>query len=170
MILTLEGPDCSGKTTVFNALREKHPDLGVYVPSVPVPAALKPFMAQLELRQDLLWQFLHIPDRLYICDRHVSVSAPVYAAVHGRTFLCDTLHWLPYVHIVYFDLPGHELRRRMLVRGDDSVDSSMLAVIQRQYEYVLGEYEGLLRLWADRPVDELVATVVRYVKEKLCPK
>lgn len=171
MIVALEGPDRCGKTSVFNAMRERYPDLAKYVPGLPLHAALFPHMAYVELRDSALWGALYDRDRVYVCDRHFAVSAQVYSSVHGRTCAVDCSAWKRELRVVYFDCPLSVLRERHAVAGDELFPAGMYAAVLEQYERALLQYRTV-RVDSTQPPDrtaEVVATYVQLLRSTVEP-
>lgn len=159
MILALEGPDCCGKTTVYEELERRwkgQPDW-CFVPRLPNSKALMAVMPEVELRQAALWCALHDPRRLYVCDRHVCVSAPVYDAVYGRPCHVDGM-LVEHIRAVYFEVPGAELLRRYKQRGDDLFDAENYGKLKREYERVLPRFQHTRILATEAPA--LLADIV----------
>ncbi len=142
MLVTIEGPDLSGKTTLFKRLQaEGFP--AVYVGSSPSTPELLAVMHHIEAKAAFLWDCLYDPSKLYVSDRSVFVTGRVYGAVRGRPYLVDWRKWLPEVFVLYLDVPIDELERRYAVRGDDTVLVEELALQKLGYESVLPDYRHL---------------------------
>lgn len=140
MLIALEGPDLSGKTTCFGRLRNNL-DGAVFVPSI--KSGRRADMSEVERRQEFLWRCLYDERRLYVCDRHVSVSAQVYAIIKGRKLLFDPQWWFDKVHVVYFDVPYSELEKRYRRRGDDFVAVDEIPMICTHYRKVLSSFKNV---------------------------
>lgn len=98
MLVAVEGPDCAGKTTLWNKLRERiHAH---FVPSLSPSLALMSFAPELELRDLAFWKAVYCENALYVCDRHVSVSSQVYAALYNRK-APDIGAWRSQAHVLY---------------------------------------------------------------------
>ena len=141
MIFALEGPDRCGKTSLFEELKSCLPNC-VFVPRLPVDKSLLPVMRSVEARNDALWRALYDERKLYICDRHLSVSNQVYSLLYDREPL-DVSFWYGRVHPVYLRVPANELARRHAVARDDLFDVKC-------YEYVCSLYESVLTKFHSR--------------------
>lgn len=157
MIVALEGPDLCGKSTLFDALREVL--VAVYVPRLPLDLALLPHIAAAEARNEALWRALYDPSKLYISDRHFTVTDAVYSRVYGRPRV-DYSFWLPELCIVYLDAPLDLLLYRYNQRGDDTTDSSVLGALLAAYDDVLDEFPRVTELDASLRVPQLAALCV----------
>jgi thymidylate kinase len=160
MLIAIEGMDMSGKTTLFRALRSlpelRRTAIGVtFVPTMPLPRELWPAMHHVEVRQLALWDALYDPVKLYVCDRHVAVSAPVYDALHGRPMLVDIGPWVHRICVVYLEVPYETVQARYVTRGDQYFDPSKYAETKRLYTSVLARFE-CIRLDGREPVERLV--------------
>lgn len=133
MIVTLEGPDRAGKTTLYEALKGRMN--AVFVSSLPMNERLIPLMHLVDIRQIELWKYLYDPHKLYICDRSPFVSGPVYAALRGTEYP-DTSVWRDRVRVVYL-APSHvELERRHNATNDFVGMDNMRAVMALYDEHL----------------------------------
>jgi thymidylate kinase len=162
MIVALEGPDCCGKTTLFRALAGRLPE-AVFVPSLPQSKELFAVMPAVEARQLALWDCLYDPSKLYVCDRHVAVSALVYDALFCRQAPPIADQWFREVRPVYLGVPLDELERRFAGRGDEYVDASMLARTLLLYSEVLKKFR-CLRLDGTLPTSMLADLLCAYCR------
>lgn len=137
MIVAIEGPDCCGKTTLWNALRDCV-EGAKFVPRMHVTPALFPYMRDLTLRDVGLWEALYDPTQVYICDRSPFFSAKVYDRLYGREPL-DLSKWDDVVRVLYVRVPIEELRRRYAIRGDDLFDEGRFERLLQLYEEALDE-------------------------------
>jgi thymidylate kinase len=161
MIIAIEGVDCAGKTTLFNALRGRVP--AVFVPSLPLPKELWPVMPWVELRQVSLWEHLYDQEKLYICDRSVFTSAPVYDALMRRPFLLDLAPWKPRVRVLYLHLDDDEIRRRFAERGDEHIGVSQASRIKDLYQSLVLPIFPSVQLNAELPLADLVELALSYI-------
>jgi thymidylate kinase len=162
MIVALEGPDCCGKTTLFRAVSGRLPG-AVFVPSLPVTRELLTVMPAVEARQLALWEHLYDPSKLYVCDRHVAVSAPVYDALYCRQAPDIAQHWFREVRPVYLGVPLDELERRYALRGDEYVSKTTLARTLLLYSEVLKKFR-CLRLDGTLPTRMLADLLCAYCR------
>lgn len=155
MILALEGPDRCGKSTAFAGLYRYRPELGRYVPALPLHPSLMPHMEYVEERQAHVWDALYDESTLYVCDRHFSVSGQVYARMYGRSLRFDPARWAPHVHVAYFYVPVDELRRRYEADKDALFDSTRYEECQELYKSVLEQFKCTV-VHADVPLEDVV--------------
>ena len=124
MLIAIEGPDCSGKTTLFNALR------GLldarFVERLPLAPELFPHMNAVEARQIALWEALYDDSRTYISDRSCFVTGPVYNSIHSRPDLNFAPHWYQRVVVAYMNTHETAIRKRLGKRGDELFDIGKL--------------------------------------------
>ncbi len=139
MIIAIVGPDRVGKTTLYNALlanRDKHGLRdAVFVPALPFNKELVPHLHLIDPYVFKLWDCLHDPNKLYVCDRHPYVDSEVYATVYGRMPFAHTPP--KNLHPVLLQLPTEELLRR---RDPDDPDPD---AVYAAYELVLRKYHHL---------------------------
>lgn len=99
MIIVIEGPDNSGKSTLATTLAKRLK--GIYLKSEMVPAT--------QLTLSGFHEIALIADELYpfvICDRHPFISETIYSKVLGRgTSLEIRMDWLPVDGKVIFCCP-----------------------------------------------------------------
>lgn len=114
MIFACEGPDCSGKTTLFEALP------GAKLKQPTMSPNLFCFMEEVEQVELALWESLYIGQHI-LCDRSLFVSGQVYARLYGRKLL-DVTKWRSHVHVLYLDVSLPVLFQRCEQRGDDKFD------------------------------------------------
>lgn len=157
MILAIEGPDCSGKTTLFKAL--KWMPSYVFVPSLPFDSELKPVMHIVEKRQAAVWKYLYNKRVSYICDRHFSVSSVVYDILYNRPVF-DASEWEPEVRVIYLSVPLEELQKRYSIRGDKHFKAD-------RYEKCLEIYKDVLKGFRHTVIDgtKLLGTIVYEARE-----
>jgi hypothetical protein len=105
VIYALEGPDRCGKTTLFKALRRSVD--AAFVPGLPPTHDFEGG----EARSETLWEALYDRNKVYICDRHFSVSDSVYSVIRGRKRR-DYSRWFDRVVPVLVYAPIDELRKR----------------------------------------------------------
>lgn len=157
MILALEGPDRAGKTSVFDALKGCVD--AVYVPSLSLPDGVPAGLLVSKLAE--LWEQLYDDSRLYVCDRSLFVSGPVYAALSGSEFPYDWWKWKYRVRVVYIDAPDAVLEARCVATGEP-FDAARLHRLRECYAEVLKEYK-CLRLDGTRSIESLVREVLRWL-------
>lgn len=121
MIFAVEGPDCAGKTTLFERLKPMF-QRAVRLP----PFNRRDISDDLGLRDLAAVEALVDPSEVYLFDRFPPVSAWVYAHMYGRP-VPDVSRWLPCT-IVLLLLPDVDtLRRRAEARGE-TLDRPELAL------------------------------------------
>lgn len=160
MIFAIEGPDCSGKTTLFNVLRGCVQ--ATFVPSLPLAPPLLPLMHLVEQRHLALWDHVYDAERMYIMDRCPWVSAPVFDRLFGRLTTKVGDVWLERVCVVYLVASLDVLVARRTVRGDDVIADDQLERLVELYEARV-ELFPHIRLNANRPVAELALETLRYI-------
>jgi len=158
VILAICGPDCSGKTTLFDALR---PVLrGSFLPRQSrLPRELMPYMLHLEQGQLALWELMYNCKWRYVCDRSIFVSGPVYARLYNRPVLEFDSEWYDETRVVYLDVPVTELQRRHAVCREAAFDASDYSSVCRLYREHLQRFEHIV-LDGTEPVQELVGRVL----------
>lgn len=161
MIVALEGPDLSGKTTVFRRLLVPG---AVLFPGLPMDPELLPHMAAVERRQEAVWRALYDPARLYVCDRHFAVTATVYSKLYGRE-RPDYSRWYPELRVLYLDAPLELLLARHAERGDLIARPETYAGVLELYNEVLVRFPYVVRLNAALSVHELVLQCMQRIGE-----
>jgi thymidylate kinase len=136
VILALEGPDRSGKSSVFEELRQLLPN-AVFCASLPVSEELLPVMPQVEARQAKVWEQLYDPKKLYICDRFFAVTGQVYNKLFKRPCLMDYKRWYSELRVAYIVVPMDELERRFKESPDGLVNINMMWKVKEHYMEVL---------------------------------
>lgn len=162
MILALEGPDCCGKSTLFAALRKAGKLAATYVSTMPLSKELMPVMSWVEERQVQLWRALYDPAKLYVCDRTVFTSAPVYDRLFHRPALVPPGEMQGQLLVLYMEVPLEELKRRYAMRGDVYFDAEKYERLLSIYEDVLSHF-NVAYLDGTRPVEQLMEDVYSYV-------
>lgn len=160
MIVALEGPDCSGKTTLWNALKACVVDAR-FIPKLSISKELLPHMKLVQQREAEMWESLYQRNTLYICDRHFAVSAPVYDQLYGRERV-DYSKWYHEVRVVFLATPLDELERRFAQRGDESIDMEQLKTLNNLYWRHVDNFKHI-RL-TPAPVEEQVDAVRRWLR------
>lgn len=140
MIVAVEGPDCSGKTTLWEALQGKVE--AIFVKRPPLTPEQMSRARELELEDLELWEREHDPSGLYIADRHTAVSALAYGALYGREPL-DTSSWVPRLRVVYLRPTAAQLRARLLERGDSIADPERAAELLAAYDAAVKGFQCL---------------------------
>lgn len=138
MLVALEGPDRSGKTSVWRALVQDSELFAVrFIPNIEADSVLlhagDAVQLASEQRVDAWLRAFHESRTVYLMDRCPPVSNLVYAVVHKRdvdsrwrTFSW----WSQHLFVVHFDTDEAVLK----VRGATDVEASAAAV----YRSVLG--------------------------------
>lgn len=152
MILAIEGPDASGKSTMLEALRPKLP-AAVFVPSISLPKCLYPFAPEVAKMQAQLWNILYDPTKLYICARWLTISCPVYDDLLNRTADYDFPNW-PTI-VIYLRPTEEVLRRQALFRGD-TPERWTYEQIVTAYDRAVKKYPVLLNPTLDEVVDAVI--------------
>lgn len=160
MILAIEGPDKSGKTTLWRALKAALPS-ATFVGRLPLPPALFPVMASVELRDSVLWEALYDGSKLYVCDRHLAVSGRVYDAFYGRETLFDWRPWVGRTLVAFLRVDEAVLRERCRTEGDEYCLPDDYPRLCRLYDEVLADFDVLE---VSGTVDEEVCRVVEAVE------
>jgi thymidylate kinase len=120
VLVAIEGPDCCGKTTLFNSLLKRGKLPGAHF--VPKRAGCDDpqLRSVVDKHCSELWATLYCTDKLYVCDRFHAVSDRVYAAYYMRE--TEPL-WAPVdMLVVYLDVPATELKARAHGTEDVSMD------------------------------------------------
>lgn len=163
MLVSLEGPDRAGKSTLFQALRADHRLVdAVFVPSLPATKNIMAIMGEVEVYAERLWRHLYDPTKLYIVDRHMALSAKVYAQLHGRA-VNEFPYWKMQSWIVYVDVPLSELRRRYAAAKDELFDDELYAKLKYLYEQEVRRYQ-YFRVDGKKPTKELVDQLVPLIE------
>jgi thymidylate kinase len=163
VIIALEGPDKSGKTTVFHCLQAMRLR-AKFVPSVPIHPDLMPVMHHVERRQADLWSLLYDKSKMYVADRHFAVSAPIYDAIFNRPVL-NVSSWIKELFVVYFDVPIPILEQRYRSVGDALFDAKHYAIAKRLYETAIRQFRYVKLDGTRKP--ELLADEVACLIESL---
>lgn len=134
MIVAIEGPDCSGKTTLFKRLFSSGAGRRTcWVPRSETNAETLSCVKSIDRAIEHLWRCLYDRNQQYICDRHFTVSAPVYDELYGRP-AADYSVWYPIVRVVYLDQPLSFLESRHMLRGDEHFDITHYRRVMALYE------------------------------------
>lgn len=137
MIYVIEGPDCSGKSTLYAALQRHVTAKFVYIPKLPV------YPLEVMQRELDMWHALYDPRQVYVCDRHVITSNRVYAAYYKRPQLPTS--WLEScIRIVYLKLSAEELVRRHCIRGETVQDPQRYNEVLDLYEQMLTDFQHII--------------------------
>lgn len=164
MIVSIEGPDKAGKSTLIGELKRRLPPFVRYF-QVQLYPALMPHMSLVAKLSLDHWESMYDPQKIYICDRSVFVSGPVYDAIYGREPL-DISKWLPRVFVVYVKTPIDVLRARYAALGDKLFDSTNYETILIEYEKQLANYRHICVDGTKDPV--LLAQEVKECLMKVC--
>ena len=141
MILALEGPDRCGKTSVFKELAKT--ERGVFVPSLSFPPELHHVRGLVCSRLAQLWELMYRREELYVCDRSLFVSGPVYAALYGAEFPYNWAKWTDECSVVYFDVPNLMLETRCRTT-DEPFDLEECAELKALYWKYLKAFKRVL--------------------------
>jgi thymidylate kinase len=181
MILALEGPDGSGKTTMFRALRDFDEQCSgcsspacfngkvTFVDFPSMGAKLWPFAQQIEDRDVKLFSSLYDSSKTYITDRFFATTGPVYARAFNRP-IPDYEVWWPRVHVIYLAAPFDILVDRIQLRQmkdlrqkEPVLDKLSLVVKEYQMALTAGHYAAsIIPSTYDIPVTEqLVKACIR---------
>lgn len=156
----MEGPDLCGKTTLFGRLRTCV--LATFVPGLPLDPVLVPHMAHVEARQEALWAALYDPSKLYVCDRHFSVTNRVYAQLYGRP-CADYSRWYPELRVLYLYSPLSMLLNRHAERGDKIAQPEHFGRVLELYDAVLARLPHVVRLDAQLSLHELAVECMQRI-------
>lgn len=165
MIIAIEGPDCSGKTTLFNAVLGKLEN-AVYVPSLGMNMTLRQHASMVSRRDLLWWEALYDQDKLYVCDRHPAVSGPVYDALRG-SLPASVDAWYSEVAVFHMKLPTRELEKRLKSRGDDWFKTDQVVRVAALYSGFVKNFDKLVTLNAALPTDKVLAQFLSEARQ-LC--
>lgn len=161
MIIALEGPDCCGKTTLFNALQGRI--RAVFVPKVFTSPGIFAAMSDVSHRDLDFWEHLYDSNRLYICDRHASVSGPVYNMLRGDRSI-DVSLWTRRVVPIVLNPGREELLRRFRARRDDNIQSeAQLDSLWKLYIEHCKLFKRAYMLNSNQEVEALVQEVLKCV-------
>lgn len=132
MIVAIEGPDCSGKTTLFDGLRKLCVP-ATYVARNKTSSKTLGCLGPVNDALNHLWWQLYEPGKLYICDRHFVVSNPVYDQLYRREPGPLWRQWWPLVLVVHLDPPLEVLEQHYSIRGDLHFDAVHYPAVKRLY-------------------------------------
>jgi thymidylate kinase len=165
MILAIEGPDCSGKTTLFNSLNLN----AIKIPSIPLVPGEMQIYASVEKKLLSLWEAMYSPKKVFLCDRSMFVTSTVYSLLRGREVL-DFSKWYKEVAIVYLDVPEEILISRHDTRGEKDILKHEYRVLRKLYEDILTRpWLDILRLDGTKSdLKETTELWVRHLLEKKC--
>lgn len=106
MIIAIEGPDGSGKSTVVTHLSRLLPSVKI-LQFRHTPAAYLEYIEDLEPVVFSLFEQMYDPASVYICDRFFSVTSRVYAEGRGGECPIDDFDaWvMPELHIILLKTP-----------------------------------------------------------------
>lgn len=164
MIIALEGPNRSGKSTVFRYLQSTFAGVR-YVGRVPTPVTLLKHMEYVEQMQEGLFRELYQANETYVTDRNFCVSSLVYSEYGSRPSLIDVNSWLSHLRVIYIDVPVSVLQQRNneSTQPDLQVDFVRL---KRIYENVISLFHHV-RVDGNRGIGE-VANDCRREIGKFC--
>lgn len=157
MIICIEGPDRSGKTTLLLPLAAALNATPITRLETSAAAAKAwPYIEPVYLH--LLEQLMQ-PGVTYVTDRSMTVSAQVYAAVFRRPLLFDPTPWWTRELIVYVDTPLDVLRSRHKAEDSSVFPVELYERTIAEYKRVLKDYRTL-RVDGTQSVEHNVSTVV----------
>lgn len=152
MIFAIEGPDCSGKSTLFTQLQTIVAARFVRLPP------LKQVTHEAMQRELDMWEALYDPAQVYVCDRHVITTDRVYAAYYGRPQLPPS--WIEtHLRVVYIQVEETELVRRHHIRGEIVQDPSRYSEILELYSSMLTSFCHIVHI--------NLTTTVEWINERL---
>jgi len=156
-IVSLEGPDKSGKTTLFQALQGRlH---ATFVPTLPMTSDILKIVDQVERCFERLWISLYDPSKTYIVDRHMSLTNVVYGRLYGRPVSThNESFWRRQSVILYLDCPLVTLKQRWTTSPDPLFDMAKYERLVQIYREEVRKYR-YIRLDASRPIKELIDVV-----------
>lgn len=145
MIVCIEGPDRSGKTTLLKPIAEAlNAQAITRLETSKEAAKCWPYIEPVYLH--LLEQLMN-KDQWYVTDRSMTVSAQVYGAVFNRPVLINPVPWLEREIIVYVETPIDVLKQRWYDEGCNNVFPIEL------YDKVIVEYKRVLKDYTVVTVD-----------------
>lgn len=147
MIYVLEGPDRSGKTTLFNGI--------VCCRKLQMPKLSKQafqHIVEIEAIELSMWNAMYVGQELLL-DRSLFISGRVYAKLYGRNQV-DASGWHNKITVLYLDAPLSLLLSR--TRTDDKFDNANYQRLLELYEEELKSWPRLYRLDASLPTERLV--------------
>ncbi len=154
MIVCIEGPDRSGKTTLLKPLTAALGAISITRLETSKESAKHwPWIEPVYLH---LLEQMYFPSLTYVTDRSMTVSAQVYAAVFNRPVLFDPAPWRSREVIVYVETPLSVLQQRWQEEGGNEVFP--VGMYQRtidEYERVLKDYR-VVRVDGTKSVDHNV--------------
>lgn len=163
MIICIEGPDRSGKSSLLFPLAQR---LGIQpitrLETCKTTAKCWPYIEPIYLH--LLEQL--IGDRSVVCDRSMTVSAQVYSRVFDRLCLIDPTPWYERETILYLDTPIDVLQSRARVEGNDVFPLELYERTIDEYQRVLQNYT-VIRLDGMMPIPALVNEAERKLSKIL---
>lgn len=159
-IIALEGPDCCGKTTLWNALQGRIE--ATFMPRLPVTPDLMPHMGILQRREVMLWTAMYDPKRWYVCDRHFAVTAPIYDQLYNRESE-DYSMWRSELRVVYLHVPTDELKRRYEARKDECFNAKNYDKLCVAYLTNLKKYKSVV-LNGTMPIEVNVSAVKEFMR------
>jgi thymidylate kinase len=164
MILAIEGPDFSGKTSLFNALK-KHIPRATFVDRTPFNSKLQKYMEHVEVMQEFLWQKLYDPTKLYVTDRSFCVSSEVYSAYFCRPLLFNPSPWLSHIRVLYLDCSAKTLQARNWASShpDTQMDFDNVLAI---YNRVLSNYDTIRLIADNADTETLVFHAMKLLKSR----
>lgn len=168
MIFAIEGPDKSGKTTVFEQLRKHRPQLGRYVPALPLDPALLPVMHLVEQRQAHVWEALYDPKTTYICDRHFAVSGKVYDVFFGRPMQTAISAWDRRICILYLNVSLGTLHSRHANNPDEYISIDRVALLRDAYNSVLSHCREVISIDGNCTVEAIADAIAQIIRSHKC--
>lgn len=161
MIIALEGPDGSGKTTLWQSLRTAfgfaHPEL-VFANFPSMGKDLWPFAEHVEYRDRHLFESVYDEKRTYVTDRFFAVTGPVYGRVFNR-HTPDYRTWYPRLQVIYLAAHPEQLVERLNKRQETPQ-------IRDHFHRIIEAYRETLML-GDYEVHVVPSTTIEQTQEKV---
>lgn len=136
-IITIEGADKSGKSSLFTTLKSQLTATFIQLP--PYRRERMPIANDLALRDLELWEAFYNPDTLYICDRHVLVSGAVYNYLYQRPQLRPS-ELVSEIGVLYLDVNTEELCRRHTLCREDIQAAETYETVKQIYSDLLPHF------------------------------
>ncbi len=121
MIIALEGPDCCGKTTLFESLKGRVN--AIFVPKIPRSTEAEDWAHYNTMRA------MYDPERLYIFDRSIFVSGQIYRQLAGKEPF--DFPWVPKIRALMLDEDIETLQSRAVASGHPPVDPRQFSTYRR---------------------------------------
>lgn len=159
MIIAIEGPDKSGKTTLLEPLAKALQ--ATIVRRFSTPPELMAAMPHVEVLYLQLFGELYDPSKIYVCDRSPTLSAQVYSKVFDRPSYIDVAPWLGRQVIVYVKTHVNALMERHAKDGDDVFPVRLYERTVAEYEQRLKEYPAVIQVDGLWPPERNVTIIIQ---------